>query len=239
MKKVRSRKQPCQNEFGYIRIERDTIRDVQNKLLSWWQLEKRDFPWRRPRASLYHRIVSELLLQRTKAETVAAFWPTFILRCPSWNKIVTTPLSQIETILRPIGLSKQRAPRLHSLAAIMAEKRGRFPKSTEDISALPGVGQYIANAILLFAHGQAAPLLDVNMARVLERSFGPRTLADIRYDPYLQNLAKQISSGSKSVQINWAILDLGAAICKSQEPNCSACPLIENCSFWKTRIKNN
>lgn len=233
MKKVKSRKQPYQSELGYSRIDSGTIRSVQNKLLRWWQLEKRNFPWRRPSASVYHRIVSELLLQRTKAENIAAFWPTFISNCPSWKKIATTPLSKIETILRPIGLSKQRAPRLHSLAAIMAEKRGRFPKSTEEISALPGVGQYIANAILLFVHGQGAPLLDVNMARVLERCFGPRRLADIRYDPYMQRLAKQVSTGIKSAQINWAILDLGAAVCRPKKPDCSSCPLRENCCFKK------
>jgi A/G-specific adenine glycosylase len=233
MRKVRSRRKPCQGDFLYCRVDRSTIRNIQNRLLKWWQIEKRDFPWRRPNASIYHRIVCELLLQRTKAENIAAFWPTFISLCPSWKKIAMTPISQIETILRPIGLSKQRAPRLHSLAMIMAKRHGRFPKSIEEINALPGVGQYIANAICLFAHSQAAPLLDVNMARVLERCFGPRTFADIRYDPYLQKLAKQISAGAKSVQINWAILDLAAAICRSREPDCSSCPLKENCQFGK------
>jgi A/G-specific adenine glycosylase len=220
-----------------LKINHRQLQKFQEKLLGWWQIKGRDFPWRRASASVYQRIVSELLLQRTKAGNVAIFWPTFISRYPSWKKIAISPILEIETILRPIGLSKQRAPRLQSLATIIAKRNGRFPKSIEEISILPGVGQYISYSILLFAHGKDAPLLDVNMARVLERCFGSRKLADIRYDPYLQNLAKRISSGAKSVQINWAILDLGAVVCRTRQPNCVACPLKENCSFWKNRIK--
>jgi A/G-specific adenine glycosylase len=113
----------------------------------------------------------------------------------------------------------------------MAERGGRFPKEIMEIEALPGVGQYIANAILLFAGGRPEPLLDVNMTRVLERVFGPRALADIRYDPYLQSLARSIVEGDDPAAVNWAILDHASLVCKLRHPLCTACPLNRQCLY--------
>ena len=98
-----------------------------------------------------------------------------------------------------------------------------------DIEELPGVGQYIANAILLFCHGEAQPLLDAGMARVLERVFGSRKLADIRHDPYLQGLAFEIVQCEKAREINWAILDLAATTCLVRKPRCDECPIFSMC----------
>jgi A/G-specific adenine glycosylase len=95
------------------------------------------------------------------------------------------------------------------------------------------VGQYIANAAMLFGKHAAEPLLDVNMARVLERYFGPRTLADIRYDPYLQSLARWVISGSNPVRLNWAILDFAAAVCIVRNPSCGSCPLSSECEYYQ------
>jgi A/G-specific adenine glycosylase len=115
----------------------------------------------------------------------------------------------------------------------MTKRRGVFPRRREEIEKLPNIGQYIANAILLLCHGEPQPLLDVNMARVLERFFGPRTLADIRYDPYLQSLAKAVVNSSDPVLINWAILDHATLICRISGPLCSGCPLSSKCKFAK------
>jgi A/G-specific adenine glycosylase len=91
------------------------------------------------------------------------------------------------------------------------------------------MGQYITNAFELFILKRASPLLDVNMARVLERYFGKRKLSDIRYDPYLQTLANKIVDHQYSKEINWSILDLGSLICKKTNPLCNNCPLESKC----------
>jgi len=111
----------------------------------------------------------------------------------------------------------------------MVKKNGRLPKTRREIEALPGVGQYIANAILLLCHGEPQPLLDANMARVLERVFGSRKLADIRYDPYLQEISLRVVQCKEAKQINWAILDLAAIICRISNAHCSECPLMSMC----------
>lgn len=96
---------------------------------------------------------------------------------------------------------------------------------------MPGISQYMASAVLLLCHGMPEPLLDVNMARVLERVFGERKLADIRYDSFLQELARSAVAGDDPVPVNWAILDLAATICLQAVPHCYECPLAEMCRF--------
>jgi len=162
---------------------------------------------------------------------VAAFWPKFVARFPSWDVLATSSVTQIEKVLRPIGLAKQRAPRLHALAKVVAERRGRFPADRDTIESLPGVGQYTANAVLLFCHDQPQPLLDVNIARVVERFFGERKKADIRYDPYLQTLATRIVQHEKGKVLNWAVLDFSALVCKARNPLCERCPLRGKCCY--------
>jgi|TARA_B100001964_G_scaffold65593_1_gene74692 A/G-specific adenine glycosylase len=113
----------------------------------------------------------------------------------------------------------------------MVSRKGRFPCSREEIEALPGVGQYIANSIELFCYGKPLPLLDSNMSRVLERYFGPRKLADIRYDPYLQSLSKKVVKCKDPVSLNWAILDLAHIVCTQKKPQHDICPLKNRCQF--------
>lgn len=157
-------------------------------------------------------------------------------RFPSWQALSDATVEEIKSALRPIGLSQQRAPRLHALAVIAARQKGRFPQTRNELENLPGVGQYIASAVLMFSHGQCQPLLDVNMARVVERFFGPRKLADIRYDPYLQQLCFRIVTGSQPEKINWAILDFAAIVCKPK-PRCESCPLKARCYFARNNMR--
>ncbi len=149
---------------------------------------------------------------------------------PSWKRMAQASVEQLENDLKPIGLWRQRAQVLSALSAVISQN-DELPNSREQLESLPGVGQYIANAILLIWHGKSEPLMDVNMARVLERYFGPRILADIRYDPYLQELSRLVISGNRHVEMNWAILDFGASPCRARNPLCSACPLQATCNY--------
>lgn len=206
----------------------------QRTLLIWFEVNKRLFSWRQPNLTYYQIIISEILLQRTKAETVSKFYERFICSYPNWQSLHDTNVSNIEALLRPIGLSKQRASRLHKLAKYMVENNELIPENRSELDTIPFMGQYIANAVELQIFNRRLPLLDVNMARVLERFFGPRRLADIRYDPYLQDLALKVVNHMQSKELNWAILDFSALICKARKPSCSICPLSVNCLNYKS-----
>ncbi len=207
-----------------------TAAAVRRALLRWFEEHGRAFPWRAD-ADLYRRVIAELLLQRTRAETVSAFFEAFIARFPSWEVMAEASIGEIGEFLQPIGLWRRRSESLTALAKAMVERRSLFPATREELQALPGVGQYVANAILLFSVGQAEPLLDVNMARVLERVFGPRRLVDIRYDPYLQSVARHVVQGKRAAEVNWAILDLAAEVCTPKYPQCRECPIRKNCRY--------
>jgi len=202
---------------------------IRTKLLSWFRNNDRRFPWRRSSVTQYQYVIAEILLQRTRAETAARFFPTFVDTFPSWKHISASSIGTLEELLQPLGLWRRRAASIHALANEMSRRNGRFPRSRSEIESLPGVGQYIANAILLFCHNEPEPLLDVNMARVLERVFGSRQLADIRHDPYLQELSHRIVDCQTPNKVNWAILDLAGTTCLIRNPRCERCPLASMC----------
>jgi len=215
------------------------IRELQITLLDWYRINGRKFPWRNNGLTHYQLIIAETLLQRTKAETVSRFYIQFVKDFPNWTILAKAKNKEIENYLKPIGLYRQRAKRLKNLAAEMVKRKGRLPKEREDLESIPFLGQYIANAIELIIFKQPSPLIDVNMARVLERYFGERKMADIRYDPYLQGLARRLVDNPKSKELNWAVLDYAALVCKAQRPLCTECSLRTNCSFFQNSIKAN
>lgn len=214
-------------------IEREKISWFRSIVLSWYSQNGRQFPWREETANSYQKILAEVLLQRTKAQTVAKHFPALVKRYPSWINLSNAAEEELEDYLKPLGLWRRRIVSVKALAYEMAQRKGQFPKVREEIESLPGVGQYIANAILLFCHDDARPLLDENMARVLERFFGPRKLADIRYDPYLQNLAAEVVKGRESILVNWAILDFASLVCNRTSAQHTDCPLCKECNFME------
>lgn len=206
------------------------LRWCRQKLLQWYLENGRKFAWRSPNASSYERVVTEILLQRTQAETVDRFFGPFFRRYRSWEDINCVDLTILGKSLKRIGLWRRRATALKSLAAEMVPLKGQFPSERRELEMLPAVGQYVANAVLLFVHGQPRPLLDASMARLLERVFEPRKLVDIRYDPGLQALAHDFFRSSRSVELNWAALDVAAIYCHRIDPVCAECPLRSRCN---------
>jgi A/G-specific adenine glycosylase len=204
----------------------------QKKILEWFSVNGRTFPWRVTSASFYEKIIAEILLQRTKATSVASFFQIFITRFPSWHSLAISKVGDIAEFIHPIGLYNQKAKKIHDLGIELDSRNYIFPNTREELEKLPGVGQYIASSILLFCFQQKEPLLDVNMQRVIERFFGPRRLVDIRYDPYLQNLSRLIVSCSNPIDINYGVLDFASLVCKIKEPLCLSCLIRKRCLFF-------
>lgn len=217
----------------YARPRKSSIRQFQSTILRWYRINGRDFLWRRRSRTRYEIVVSEILLQRTRAETVRANYHSFLHRFPSWSALARASEASLRKGLEPIGLWRQRAKVLRSLSRVVKKSRGRLPHSREELERLPGVGQYIASAILSICHNKREPLLDINMARLLERYFGPRKLADIRYDPYLQALSRKVLPKRGVKEFNWAILDFASMVCTTRNPNHEQCLLRKHCNYWK------
>ena len=210
---------------------KEQLRFFRCELRHWYSANRRRYYWRRKSSSVYVRVISEILLQRTRADTVGRFAKTFFKNYPSWNRLALASEIELQETLKPLGLWHQRSKSLVRLAKVISHNNGRLPKNREDIETLPCAGQYVTNSILLFAHCKPEPLLDANMARLLERFFGPRRMVDIRYDPYLQRLSRDVISCGDPKELNWAILDFAALICTTRNPKHNSCPLAPRCIF--------
>ncbi len=225
------------SKYPRRRIAKSKIALFQEKILAWFESSGRHhFAWRRKGLTPYQIVIAEVLLQRTKAETIEKFYPGFLVAFPGWAAIANADIHLLEQQLKPVGLYRQRAKRLKDLAIEMVKRKGQFPVEREALEQIPFLGQYIINAIELQIFNKPSPLVDVNMARVLERIFGKRQMADIRYDPYLQKLAARVVSISRAKEINWAILDFAAIICQARKPKCQICLLPDICIFYKKSL---
>jgi len=217
-----------------VAITDEAVDRLREGLLDWYDDEGRSLPWRGESIDTYVKIVAEVLLQRTTAPAVAEVLPCFLQQYGSWEELADSRIEELEELIRPLGLWRRRARSLMALAKAILDRGGEYPSARSEAESLPGVGQYIASAILLICHGKREPLLDSNMARLLERYFGPREKADIRSDPYLQCLSRRLVNHRAAKKINWAVLDFGAAVCKPRRPLCMACPVRDGCQYSTT-----
>ncbi len=219
-------------------INVDKIRYFRTDVLRWFHQNSRNFHWRNKSRTPYEIVMSEILLQRTRAETVQKYYMAFLRKYPSWSALALARRKTLFSTLRPFGLWRQRAIVLQSLSRVVQQGRGRLPAKRNDLEKLPGIGQYIASAVLAICHDKREPLLDVNMARLLERYFGPRILADIRYDPYLQTLSRRVLPNKNVKQFNWAMLDFASMVCTETTPSHERCPLRKHCKYWREQSVN-
>jgi A/G-specific adenine glycosylase len=209
---------------------------VRRRLLSWFRLHARSFRWRDTNDA-YLVLLSELLLKKTTAPAVDRFLPSFLLRFPDLRSLARAKVDELKCILKPLGLSSQRAGQLAALAKVIEEEHDfDVPNNLKKLLVLPGVGEYTANSVRCVAFGKAAPIVDTNVARILVRVFDVRpTRFEARRSPEIWTIAGALvgSRGSVAKSVNWALLDLGAAICKARRPTCTECPLLANCAFGK------
>ena len=170
---------------------KNKIKFFRRVLLDWFGSNKRDFPWRAERISNYQVIISEILLQRTKAETVAKYYNIFFNKFPDWQKLTEASISDLEKILHPLGLYKHRAQRLYKIAQEYKMKNGILPKNKNELNDSNLATQYVSGAYELFILKHRSALLDINMSRLLRRFFDPREFKDVRNDKAIIELVEK------------------------------------------------
>ena len=172
---------------------------MEGVLLAWYRANGRDLPWRRTRDP-YAILVSEVMLQQTQVERVVPRYERWLERWPTAESLAAAPRSEVIREWQGLGYNR-RAVNLHRAAEQIAEIG--WP---EDLTELPGVGRYTADAVARFAMEANVLPVDVNVARVLERTGG-------RFGPASAH----------------ALMDLGATVCLARVPRCGACPLADKC----------
>jgi A/G-specific adenine glycosylase len=206
-------------------------------MLAWYEEMRRDLPWRRTREP-YAILVSEIMLQQTRVETVLGRYESFLARFPTIADLAAAPLDDV--LAEWSGLGYYRRPRgLHALARVVVDEHGgEIPDSLEELLALPGLGPYSAAAIGSIAFGIPALSVDGNVGRVLCR------IAALEDDPKrapvrrkLEGMVAVAMSEHPPGEINQAIMELGARVCAPRSPGCHDCPCAPYCEAHSLGIE--
>lgn len=199
------------------------------ELLEWYEVAKRDLPWRRHR-NPYYIWVSEIMLQQTRVDTVIPYFHRFIEQFPTLQALAEAP--EEEVLKRWEGLGYySRARNLQAAAKQVLELHdGVVPADKVSVSALKGVGPYTTGAILSIAYNLPEPAVDGNVMRVLSRFF--RIEEDIMKSGtrvLMEGLAAELIPEGRASDFNQALMELGALVCTPKSPQCLTCPVMGRC----------
>ena len=209
------------------------VTGVRKALLAWAADHLREFPWRDVGVSRYGVVIAEVLLKRTTAQAAARVYLAFIGRYPDFQSIWEAPVEEVEELLTPVGLYHQRAKGLKEMAEYLIRVHcGKIPDNLLDLVKVPHLGPYSARAVLSFGHGEPAAVVDSNVQRIFGRLYRG-SLGDRPPLSAVQEVADLLLDTAEHRQFNWALLDLGALVCRYDRPRCSDCPLAGLCDYSK------
>ena len=197
------------------------------RLMGWYRRHGRDLPWR-DRGGPYEVLVSEIMLQQTRVETIVPYYRRFLEAFPTLGALAAAPEEAV--LARWSGLGYYRRARMLRAAAREIVDRGAFPKRAAELVDLPGIGPYTAAAVASIAFGEAVPAVDGNVERVASR------LLALDQDPKrgaakaaVFELAATLLDPACPGDSNQALMELGALVCRPVSPDCEACPLRQDC----------
>ena len=210
-------------------------RRVRQLLLAWASGNLRDYPWRKLGIGTYEVVVAEVLLKRTTSTAVARIYGPFLKQYPVLSQLVLASEDELAHTLAPLGLSRQRAKALRKLALTLEERGGHVPRTLSELRALPGLGDYAARAIMSFGYGDPVAVVDGNVERVVGRVF-LRSVGAGAPRPTVQAVADALLPRMRHRDFNFALLDLGALICRPARPRCVECPLKGICDYARRPV---
>ena len=197
---------------------------------AWFRRHGRDLPWRRTRDP-YAILVSEMMLQQTTVAAVVPYFERWMKKFPSLGELAAADESEVLALWQGLGYYR-RARNLHAAAAkVGREMDGVFPRGYEALRALPGVGDYTAQAVRAFAYDEPVPVLDANVIRVVARLFDIRTPVDTaRGLSKARGRLEELLPSKGGHEFASAIMELGALVCRAGRPDCLLCPVKNFCA---------
>jgi len=203
--------------------------DGARRLLGWFAANARDLPWRKIRDP-YPVLVSEVMLQQTRVETVIPAFLRWMDRFPDIPSLAEAGHEEVLKAWEGLGYYA-RALNLHRAARLILERHGgQLPREDEKLLALPGVGRYTAGAVLSLAFDLPRAAIDGNVERVLCRLLDVETPAkDRRSQARFETFIRELMAENSPRQVTEALMELGALVCLPGNPRCSDCPFEEDC----------
>ena len=209
------------------------MNDWRQKLLKWYDSNKRDLPWRNTNDA-YKIWLSEVILQQTRVNQGWEYYLRFITKYPTVSALASAPEQDVLKLWQGLGYYS-RARNLHSAAKhIVKEHKGKFPEEYDSIRALKGVGDYTAGAIASIAYNLHFPAVDGNVMRVYSRLFGIKTPIDsTQGKKEIFETAVELLPNKNPGTYNQAVMELGAMVCLPAKPNCENCPVQDACYAYE------
>ena len=205
---------------------------IAGPVIDWFAVNGRDLPWRRPGFTPWGALVSEFMLQQTPVNRVLPKLAEWLQRWPTPADLAAASPGDAVRAWDRLGYPR-RALNLHATAvAIVVRHRGVVPSDVSALLALPGIGDYTARAISVFAYGQRHPVVDINIRRVIARAVlglsdpGPAAKRDL---VDMEALLPESDADAKA--FNAGIMELGALVCVARTPRCEACPIADLCRW--------
>ena len=204
---------------------------IAKKILYWYDNNKRSLPWRvrcTTRKKEYFTLVSEFMLQQTQVKTVIPYYNNFLKKIPDIKSLAKVSEDKLLKCWKGLGYYSRAKNLKKSAKMIIDNYSGKLPNNFEELKKLPGVGDYTASAIsaIVFNH-QIIPL-DGNIERVLKRVLNLKTEEEVK-KKNLQKQKKIFGKTLRSCDYAQALMELGALLCKPQNPYCNKCPITKNC----------
>lgn len=206
--------------------------NMQTSLLEWYDVHRRDLPWRAARGvapDAYRVWLSEIMLQQTTVKVVASYYAKFLKLWPGIEDLAAADLEDILKAWAGLGYYA-RARNLHACARMVADDfSGRFPETEKELLSLPGIGPYTAAAIVAIAFDKQAAVMDGNVERVLARVYAVKTpLPRAKHE--LRAALERLAPVQRPGDFAQAMMDLGATICTPRSPSCTRCPWSGRCA---------
>jgi A/G-specific adenine glycosylase len=211
---------------------------ISERLITWYQIHKRDLPWRHTRDP-YAIWLSEVILQQTRVNQGMAYYHRFLELFPSVFDLAAASEDEVLKAWQGLGYYS-RARNLHGTAKRVAyEMAGVFPTSSDGLKTLKGVGDYTAAAIASFSYDECTPVLDGNVQRVTSRLMAIEDPID---KPSTKNamldILREWIDPRHPALFNQAIMEFGALQCTPQKPNCDVCPLQASCLAYEKELQH-
>jgi A/G-specific adenine glycosylase len=208
------------------------IEEFQNDLISWFEKEQRNLPWRKDKDP-YKVWVSEIMLQQTRVDTVIPFFNRFMEWFPTMESFAAADEEKILKAWEGLGYYSRVRNLQSAVKEVQESYDGIVPDNPEDIAKLKGVGPYTAGAILSIAYGKPEPAVDGNVMRVLSRILLiEEDIAKPRTRKIFEAAVRQLIDHSNPSYFNQALMELGALICTPGTPACLLCPVREHCEAY-------
>lgn len=203
-----------------------------HRVLDWYDHHQRTLPWRTCPPDPYKVWISEIMLQQTTVTTVIPYFEKFMEKFPCVQSLAAASLDDVFMIWQGLGYYR-RATFLHQCAQHIARKG--FPHSQQDWLQLPGIGPYTSAAITVIALNQPAVAIDGNIYRIFSRHQG---LDGPAWKKQAHEKASEFLPITRWGDYTQGLMDIGALVCRPQTPQCSSCPLNEDCYAVQHNHKN-